>query len=110
MRARLSRKLLAFREPKCSHPPSGGRLQTGNSPGISWATSCSATQSRVDGDKVFKAWAEFAVGGTWTTTVDGDQKEHTYEWVNGKKFLMLTAKESESPSVAIVGVDPETVF
>lgn len=70
--------------------------------------STSSFAQQPDGRAVFDSYAEFAVGGTWTTTIGDDKFEHTYEWVRGKKFAQLDGKGGALPFVAMFGVDPET--
>jgi hypothetical protein len=62
---------------------------------------------QADGEKAFKAYAENAVGGVWTTTVDGKRLEHAYHWDASNRFLQLVAKGDIS-FVVTIGVDPET--
>ncbi len=62
----------------------------------------------LDGEKAFKDYAELAVGGTWTTTIDGVTYEDTYERIQDGEFVMLTSKPAGDfpASITILGVDP----
>ncbi len=70
----------------------------------------SVVLGQADGEKAFKSYTDLAVGGTWITTVDGQQFENTYERILDGKFVRLTAKAAGGfpASVAILGVDPVT--
>ncbi len=61
-----------------------------------------------DGEEAFNAYADLAVGGTWTTTIDGVTYEDKYERIQDGNFVMLTSKAvGQFPaSVTILGVDP----
>ncbi len=63
-----------------------------------------------DGDKVFKAWSALAVGGVWTTTVEGVdvQPRHSYRSLGKGKFIRLNGRGGPFPGVGIMGIDPET--
>ena len=61
-----------------------------------------------DAEKVFKSYMDLAVGGVWTTTIDGEQLEHTYRWVRGKKFVQLKGRGGILPYIAMIGIDPKT--
>lgn len=63
---------------------------------------------QADGEKVFRSYADLAVGGTWATTIEGQQLEHTYRWLDGGKFLELSAMGGAAPHRCIIGVDPRT--
>lgn len=63
---------------------------------------------QADGEKAFRAYAEHAVGGTWTTTINGQELEHTYRWLDGGKFVQLSGKGGVAPYLAVIGVDPRT--
>ena len=61
-------------------------------------------------EKVFKAFADIAVGGTWVPTDDDGTNEEKYERILDGKFLLHTTKRvGEYPATAsIVGIDPDT--
>lgn len=63
-----------------------------------------------DGESAFNAYADLAVGGTWTTTIDGVTYEDSYERIQDGQFVMLTSKPvGQFPaSVTVLGVDPVT--
>jgi hypothetical protein len=63
-----------------------------------------------DGEEAFKAYADLAVGGTWTTTIDGVTYEDTYTRIQDGAFVMLTSKPAGDfpASISILGVDPVT--
>ena len=61
-----------------------------------------------DGEKVFRSYADMAIGGVWTSTIDGDNYEHSYSWMDGNKFIQSRGKGGVLPYFAVIGVDPET--
>lgn len=65
---------------------------------------------QAEGEKAFKSQADFAVGGTWITTVDGQEFESTYERILDGQFMRLTNKAAGGfpAAVSILGVDPVT--
>lgn len=68
----------------------------------------SAEQSK--GEKAFKAFADFAVGGKWVPLNDDGKSEEKYEPILNGKFLLHTSKREGQfpPNMSIVGIDPET--
>ena len=60
------------------------------------------------GEKAFKAYTDFAVGGTWVTTVDGGKIEACYTRIPDSPFVQLTQKGGPLPFVGMIGVDPQT--
>jgi hypothetical protein len=68
----------------------------------------SVVVGQADGEKAFKSYMDFAVGGTWTTTVDGERIESSYKRVVDSQFVQLTNKGVPLPFVAMIGVDPKT--
>ncbi len=66
------------------------------------------TKPQADGEKVFRTFANHAIGGTWTATIEGQQLEHTYRWLDGGRFMQLSGKGGLAPYSGIVGVDPRT--
>jgi hypothetical protein len=72
---------------------------------------CSNSSSaQEDGKKAFDAYAKFIVGGTWTTTAEGNKLEDTYRRVQETHFVRLTSKGSDKfpGGFSTLGVDPNT--
>ncbi len=66
---------------------------------------------QTDGEKAFKAYTDLAVGGVWTTTIDGAQISNSYQRAVNNQFVRLTTKGSVDAFVsfeAMIGIDPET--
>lgn len=63
---------------------------------------------QAEGEKVFTAYTDFAIGGTWKTMVDGTPVESTYTRIEGSKFVQITNKGGPLPFVGMIGIDPET--
>lgn len=64
-----------------------------------------------EGEKAFTSWANLAVGGVWSGTVDGVQFEDTYQWVLNKRFLRFASKSKEASEIhatSLIGIDPKT--
>jgi hypothetical protein len=61
-------------------------------------------------EKVFKAFADFAVGGKWVPLDDDGKSEEKYELILNGKFLLHTSQREGQfpPNMSIVGIDPET--
>ena len=63
---------------------------------------------QAEGEKAFKSYVDFAVGGVWTCTIDGEELKHSYHMMDGGQFLQLQGKGGLVPYVAIIGVDPKS--
>ena len=61
-----------------------------------------------DGQEVFDSFTGTALGGVWSTVVDGEHIEHTYQRSSDGQFVYLTAKGGRVPVSAMIGVDPAT--
>jgi hypothetical protein len=60
-------------------------------------------------EKVFKAYGEFLVGGTWKRTDEqGNKLEHAYRWILNERFVQGSMPKDPNPHISILGVDPET--
>ena len=51
-------------------------------------------------------WGRYMVGGTWTTTMEGERLEHPYRWILNKNFLYNPRTGGPYPGLAIFGYDP----
>jgi hypothetical protein len=67
-------------------------------------------RQRSDGEKAFKAYADLAVGGVWTSTADGQTFEDSYERILDGRFVRLRSKGTGDfpEQISIFGVDPVT--
>lgn len=63
---------------------------------------------QTDGEGAFKAYTDFAIGGTWVATVDGAKIESCYTRIPDSRFVQLTNKGGPLPFVGMIGVDPQT--
>ncbi len=53
-----------------------------------------------------KNWGRYLIGGTWTTTTEGNRREHTYRWILDKNFLYNPRSGEPYSGLAIFGYDP----
>jgi hypothetical protein len=59
--------------------------------------------------EAFKEWADYFVGGVWTTTnAKGKAEEIRYEWILDKSFVRLAWKTEGESGEEIHGIDPAT--
>jgi hypothetical protein len=61
-----------------------------------------------EGETAFKAYTDFAVGGTWVTTVDGVTIESRYTRIPDSPFVQITNTGGPLPCVGMIGLDPRT--
>jgi hypothetical protein len=61
------------------------------------------------GEKAFREWGDYSVGGTWMgTDAQGDKFESRWEWILNKSFLQVTWKITGDSGLSVIGIDPET--
>lgn len=60
------------------------------------------------GNKAFTSFMELAVGGKWTTSIDGTDVVHAYKAIKGTPFVRLSMKGSPYAGQAVCGMDPDT--
>ena len=74
------------------------------------AVSSNVAVAQDDGQEAFESFAKMIVGGTWTTTLDGEKYEDTYRKISNGQFIQQTAKGSKlfPGGVSVLGIDPET--
>ena len=70
-------------------------------------TTCMAV-GQSQGEKAFRAYTDFAVGGTWVATVEGVKIELCYTRIADSPFVQATCKGNPLPFVCMIGIDPET--
>ena len=61
-----------------------------------------------EGEKTFKTYTDFVVGGVWTTKIDGQELKHSYQPVGAKRFVQLNAKGGSVSYFAVIGVNPKS--
>lgn len=70
-------------------------------------TTCTVV-GQSQGEKAFRAYTDFAVGGTWVATVEGVKIELCYTRIADSPFVQATCKGNPLPFVCMIGIDPET--
>ena len=63
---------------------------------------------QVEGEDAFKSWADYSVGGVWTSTMNGVKSEISYKRTLNGRFLQAELKSGDTPVTFLVGVDPVT--
>jgi hypothetical protein len=53
-----------------------------------------------------KNWGRYLIGGTWTTTIEGNRLEHMYRWTLDKHFLYNPRSGEPYGGLAVFGYDP----
>jgi hypothetical protein len=67
-----------------------------------------AGENYIKPGKVFKEWADYFVGGVWTTTGAQGREEVRMKWMLDKSFVRLTWKVGDESREEILGIDPAT--
>jgi hypothetical protein len=84
------------------------RLREAAPPKRRLATSEPAKKEVTAAEKVFREWADYSVGGTWTGSSGEYKVEEHWQWVLGKAFVLLKGKDNYGAWLDINGIDPVT--